>query len=90
MHLNNTTCLPARELKASVFLPTPEDYNCLKRRMEVITCRVLVTHLAQLKELKSSIFWHVKHAHSDAMSHRSQVVSFIISFIIHVDCLRPK
>lgn len=65
----------ASDLPLTAFMPSPEDYNSLRQRMEVIVERILVAHVPWLRDYTSYTCTHILHTHSEESALKSDTVS---------------
>ncbi len=62
-------------IPAMSFLPTQQDWDDVRVRMEVIVQRVLVQIVPWLKSLRHRVSDHIEHEYSNDMAVRSNVVN---------------
>ena len=52
----------AKDIHLSHFIPGPEDFAVLQKRMEIVTARILVDNISWFKEHMSEfVFKHIQH-----------------------------
>lgn len=71
----------ASALPLSTFLPSSDDFNCLRNRMGVIVQRILVKIIPCLGDSDDEVMWHIPHEHMAEMSQKSNVVMHYYSIL---------
>lgn len=64
-----------KQIPLETFLPSAIDEIDLRSEMTTIVQRILCTHLAAFRDLKSEINWHLLHQYSRESSKKSTSVS---------------
>ena len=57
------------------FLPTPQDWDDVRVRMEVLVQRILVENIPALSSVKHRVEAHIKHQFSEEMTKKSTVIN---------------
>ena len=71
----------ATDIHLSHFIPGPQDFAVLQKRMEIVTGRILVENIPWFKEHMSEfVIKHIQHEHSAASSQKSVLVWFNILY----------
>ena len=72
-----------RKLPLQTFLPSVEDCHNLHTELTVLVARVLVTHLVSFKPFSDLIPQHIEHKYSAEMAKKFEIVSLLVTFLIH-------
>lgn len=75
LQLDDTMTTPPLQIPPTAFLPSKNDWQQVKGRLEIIVQRLLVEHVPALADLKGSVTRHIGHAHTKELSTKSKVVS---------------
>jgi len=65
--------LKALDIPVTAFLPSADDYDCLKERMLTVVARVLGHHIQFFRQ-HSAITYHVPHKYSAESARKSELV----------------
>ena len=78
-HLTSTETIRAQEIPLHLLLPTKDDNELLKNRMEIIVQRILKQHMTTFNEC--FVCDHVPHDYSCESDEKSRIVIFAFSFL---------
>lgn len=75
LQLDDVIVNKAADIPPSTFLPSPKDWDDVRKRMEVIVQRILVDNIPALQEVKATVIQHIAHDHSAEMTERSVIIN---------------
>lgn len=78
----NQLCQRAEDIDISQFLPSVDDLELVRERMEILVSRVVCHHIPHFKLHYSDVVTrHIPHQYSHEMSKKSKIVSFNVTSI---------
>ena len=72
-HLPDDNNIPVQDIPLHLYLPSQDEYDNLKMRMEVIAMRIIKEHIPAFSECE--VQQHIPHQYSFESSMRSRIVS---------------
>ena len=76
-HLQDTPIVrrAATTIPVDSYLGKSNDWDELRRRMEIMVSRILVTHIPNFQELTSQVCWHIPHEFTDQSEAKSELIN---------------
>jgi hypothetical protein len=76
--MGNTLTLDAVEIPISAYVPSSNDLDELRERMEIIVSRILCQHVPHFKQFYNDVVcWHISHQYSAESAKPSTLVIII-------------